>query len=94
VLTDELHNIQYLDEVRSSDLEGVRIIRKRLGYSNQTIKHTIGVIRGVIKYAKRMGYQVPEVEFPSISVPTGKLRYLSFEEEKQKWTPKTGQRLK
>ena len=30
-----------------------------------------------------MGYQVPEVEFPSIKIPKGKLRYLSFDEEKR-----------
>lgn len=74
---------RYLDELTSSDMERFRLEWQRKGYSNQTIKHIQGIVRGTLKYANRMGYQVPEVEFPSIKIPKGKLRYLSFDEEKR-----------
>lgn len=82
-LVTELQHVRFLDELTSSDLERLRLNRQRSGFSAQTVKHTIGVIRGAIKYAKRMGYQIPEVEYPTISVSKGKLRYLTFEEEKR-----------
>jgi len=74
---------RYLDELTSSDMERFRLEWQRKGYSNQTIKHIQGIVRGTLKYANRMGYQVPEVEFPTIKIPKGKLRYLSFDEEKR-----------
>ncbi|OIQ80257.1 tyrosine recombinase XerD [mine drainage metagenome] len=74
---------QYLDEITTQDLERLKMEQQQLGYSNQTIKHLFGVIRGTWKYARRMGYQVSELEFPKMRVDKGKLRYLSFEEEKR-----------
>lgn len=74
---------KFIDEITSSDLERIRLDRQQSGYSNQTIKHLMGVIRGTIKYMSRMGYRVTDIEYPKITLPRGKLRYLSFEEEKR-----------
>lgn len=82
-LRKHLKNIRYIDEVTTQEVERLKIEEQRQGYSNQTIKHLMGVVRGVWKYAKRMGYQVSDLEFPKIRVHNGKLRYLSFEEEKR-----------
>ena len=73
----------FIDELTSSDMERFRLDWQRKGLSNQTIKHVQGAVRGALKYAKRMGYRVPEIDFPSIKISKGKLRYLSFEEEKR-----------
>jgi integrase len=37
----------------------------------------------MIKYMRKLGYQVSEVEMPSIKLPKGRLRYLSTEEEQR-----------
>lgn len=73
----------YVDEITSQDLEKFKVAQQLYGYSNSTIRRLLGVIRGTVKYAKRIGYQVSDLEFPSIKVDTGKLRYLSVEEEKR-----------
>jgi integrase len=83
LVSEMLEKKRFLDEVTSGDLERIRIERQQAGYSNQTIKHIIGVVRGAVKYTARMGYQVPAIEYPKIVLPKGKLRYLSFEEEQR-----------
>jgi len=79
----EFKSITYLDELKTQHLERFKVDQQKYGYSNQTIKHLFGVIRGTWKYGKRLGYQVSDLEFPTIKVDKGKLRYLSFEEEKK-----------
>ena len=74
---------KYLDEITSFDLERVRLNRIQSGFSNQTIKHLFNVVRGTLKYMSRMGYRVSDVEYPKITLSKGKLRYLSFDEEKR-----------
>ena len=58
-------------------------IRKREGRKPQTIKHGVQFISAVMKHAKREGYNVADVEIPSISVKPTRLRYLSTEEEQR-----------
>jgi len=72
---------RHWDEIQSFDIERFRIDLRDKGYSDQTIKHVLGAIRGTYRHAKRLGYQVREIEFPSIKTTPGKLRYLSVEEE-------------
>jgi integrase len=74
---------RYLDELRSADLERLRLDHQQMGYANQTTRHMIGSLRGAIKYMARMGYQVPTVEYPKITHTKTRLRYLSFEEERR-----------
>ena len=76
-------DIPYLHLLKSRDVEKFKIDIEHKGYSNQTIKHAMNQIGGMIKYIKRMGYLVPEVELPSIKLPRGRLRYLSVEEEQR-----------
>lgn len=74
---------RYLDEVTSEDLERLKHKRFKDGYSAGTLKHTFNLFRGAWKYARRMGYQVSDFEFPEVKLPKYRLRYLSVEEEKQ-----------
>lgn len=73
----------YLDSITTNTLEQFKLFQQKHGYSNQTVKHLIGLIRGVWKYSKRLGYQVSDLEFPKMKVDKGRLRYLTFEEEKR-----------
>lgn len=83
LILDLLASKKYIDEITSSDLERIRLNRIQLGYSNQTIKHIFNAVRGTIKYMSRMGYRISDVEYPKITLSKGKLRYLSFDEEKR-----------
>lgn len=77
-----LKGITYLDQLADRDLELIKIRMENDGYSNQTIKHTMNALRGTVKYSKRLGYRVPDLEFPTIPVSLGRIRYLSVEEER------------
>jgi integrase len=57
--------------------------RKSEGRKPQTIKHGVQFISAVMKQAKREGYNVADVEVPTISVKPTRLRYLSKEEEQR-----------
>lgn len=57
--------------------------RRIEGRKPQTIKHGVQFISAVMKQAKREGYTIADVEFPTISVKATRLRYLSLEEEKR-----------
>lgn len=74
-------HVPYLHQLQSRDIERFKVEMEHKSYSNQTIKHALNQVGGTIKYAKRMGYQVPEVELPSIKLSKGRLRYLTVEEE-------------
>lgn len=76
-------HVTHLHELRSRDIEHFKVYLERKNYSNQSIKHALNQVGGTIKYAKRMGYQTPEVELPSIKLSKGRLRYLTIEEEKR-----------
>lgn len=72
-----------MHEVRSSDIDRWKNRLQSLGYSNQTILHSLGTLRRAHRLCRRLGHELAEVEFPSISLPKGKLRYLSIDEEKR-----------
>ena len=57
--------------------------RKSEGMKPRTIKHGVQFISAVMKQAKREGYNVADVEVPTISVKATRLRYLSLEEEQR-----------
>ena len=78
-----LSYIPHLHLLQSRDVERFKVDIERKAYSNQIIKHALNQIGGTIKYAKRMGYQVPEVEIPSVKLSRGRLRYLTVEEEQR-----------
>jgi len=70
-----------LDEVTNQDVEKFMRTRIEEGVSNSTIRHSFNLIRGTIKYGRKLGYQVPDIEFPSLKVVKHRLRYLSLIEE-------------
>lgn len=72
---------KHIDELRAQDLERFKRDRQAQGVTPQTIKHGFNLIRGAWKYAKKLGYQVGELEFPEIKLPKNPLRYLSDDEE-------------
>lgn len=73
----------YIDSITTQTVETFKQRQQQYGYSNQTIKHLLGAIRGTWSFAKRMGYQVSDLEFPKMKVDKGRLRYLNNEEEKR-----------
>lgn len=83
ILNRLLKTNRYVDELTSEDLERFRRDRTREGVGPQTIKHNVNTIRGAWKYARRMGYQVAQIEFPEVKLPKYRLRYLSSDEEKR-----------
>jgi len=74
---------RYLHELTSEDLERLKQMRQQAGYSAGTLKHTFNLIRGAWKHARRLGYQVSDLEFPEVKLPKYRLRYLSADEEKR-----------
>lgn len=70
-----------LDELNTHDLERFKRDRMDVGVSPQTIKHDFNLIRGAWKYARKLGYQVNDLEFPQVKIPKTPLRYLSDAEE-------------
>lgn len=74
---------KYLDELTAHDLERYKRSRLNEGVSPQTIKHGFILIRSAWKYARKLGFQVVDVEFPEIKLPKSSLRYLSDEEERR-----------
>lgn len=76
-------NLTYIHQVQTKEIEQFRLDMQTNGYSNQSIKHALNQIGGTIRYMKKLGYQVSDVEMPSIKLPKGRLRYLSYEEEQR-----------
>jgi len=72
-----------MHELTSHDLERLKLDRLAQGIAPQTIKHNLNLIRGAWKLARKLGFQVNELEFPQIRLPKSPLRYLSGEEERR-----------
>jgi integrase len=72
-----------LEELTSSDMERFKRDRETGGAAAQTVKHSLNLIRGAWKRARRLGYATSELEFPSVKLPKFRLRYLSEEEERR-----------
>ncbi len=74
---------KYIDEVTASDLERFKRDRFAEGVKEQTIKHNLDLIRCAWKLARKLGYQINELEFPTIKLSKSSLRYMSIEEERR-----------
>lgn len=70
-----------LAELSAHDLERFKRDRMEAGIAPQTIKHGFNLIRGAWKYARKLGYQAGDLEFPQVKVPKMPLRYLTDAEE-------------
>lgn len=74
---------RYLDSVSSEDVERLKRDREREGSSPATVRHLMNLLRGSWKHAKRLGYQVADLEFPAIKTTKHRLRYLTADEERR-----------
>lgn len=70
-----------ISAVTTSVLESVVKTRKLEGKADGTVLQTVGFLTRMVKWAKKNGYQVADIEPPKIRVKNGRLRYLSVEEE-------------
>ena len=91
--------LTYIHQIQTRDIEQYKNELQRQGLSNQTIKHALYPVGATIKYAKKMGYHVSDIEMPRIKLTKGRLRYLTHAEEQRlltainphreaKWMPK------
>lgn len=74
---------RYLDAVTSEDIERLKRDREREGAGPASIRHLMNLLRASWKHAKRLGYQVTDLDFPSIKIPKHRLRYLTSAEERR-----------
>lgn len=78
-----LRGSKRIDDLSSEDVDDFRRHRADSGASAQTIKHGIDLIRCAWKLAKRQGYRVSDLNFPSVKISKGRMRYLTVEEERK-----------
>ena len=76
-------HLDYIHEIKTKEIEAWRQSLQQEGLGNQSIKHAMNQVGATIKYMKKMGYLVSDIDMPKIRLPKGRLRYLSFEEETQ-----------
>lgn len=81
VLRRSLSMAKHLDELTSHDVERFKQKRISEGVGPEAIKYGLQVIKGTWKFAKKLGYQVSELEFPTVKIPKAPLRYLTSDEE-------------
>lgn len=74
---------KFIDELTSHDIERFKQVRTSEGVQAQTIKHGLYVVRAAWKFAKKLGFQVGDLEFPQIKLPRHPLRYLTDDEERR-----------
>ncbi|MGA7748902.1 MAG: site-specific integrase [Gallionella sp.] len=74
---------KHIDEITSRDLEKFKRGRIAEGVGAESIKYGLLVIRGTLKFAQQLGYQVSDITFPQIKLPKNSLRYLSDDEERR-----------
>jgi len=74
---------KFIDELTAHDLERFKRDRMNEGVKEQTIKHNLNLIRCAWKFARKLGYQVNDLEFPTIKLSKSSLRYLSTDEERR-----------
>jgi integrase len=72
-----------LDELTLHDLERFKKDRIAEGIGPQTLKHSLNLVRGAWKHARRLGYATSDLAFPQVKLPKSRLRYLSDDEERR-----------
>ena len=81
VLEKHLSHRAWLNDLTSEDLERFKQIRQAEQIAPQTIRHQLNLIRGTVKHANRLRYNVPALEYPKVQLTKHRLRFLSMEEE-------------
>ena len=67
----------YVDDIKNFHLTKFKSEREKAKIGAQTIKHNFQVIRSAITWAKNHGYEITDLEYPKITLPKHRLRYLS-----------------
>ena len=75
--------LDYIHQITTLEVDRYRQHLQSAGFANQTIKAALNQVGGTIKYMKKLGHQVADVEMPTIKLPKGRLRYLTDEEEQK-----------
>ena len=73
----------YIHQIQTKEIEQYKNDLHARGLSNSSIKHKLQHVGAAIKYVKKLGYQVADIEMPRIKVTKGRLRYLSHDEERR-----------
>lgn len=82
-IKEHLDTNRELEQLNARDIEKLIAIRHRKNHSNATIKKMLNFIRGLMAYAKKLGYKTQQLEYPTIRPDKHKLRYLTLDEEKK-----------
>lgn len=72
---------KHIDDLTAHDLERFKQARIAEGVGAEIIKYGLLLIKGTLKFAQKLGYQVNTLEFPSVKIPKVSLRYLTEQEE-------------
>jgi integrase len=72
-----------LDELTLHDLERFKREREAEGIGPQTLKHSLNLLSGAWKHARKLGYATSDLDFPQVKLPKYRLRFLSDEEERR-----------
>ena len=72
-----------ISDLTTTILEDIVEVRRNDGRKEGSIRQLIGHISRVIKWAKKNGFAVAEVELPKLKKANARLRYLSVEEEQR-----------
>jgi integrase len=83
IILEKIRGSKRLDDLTSDDIEDFRRWRVDKGATAQTVKHSLDLIRCAWKLAKRQGHRVSDLNFPSVKLPKGRMRYLTVEEERR-----------
>lgn len=74
---------RHLDTVTSDDIERLKRDRESEGVGPASVRHLMNLLRASWKHAKRLGYQVGDLDFPRIRTVKHRLRYLTADEERR-----------
>lgn len=78
-----LRGTDAITSLTSSMLEDFKHKRLAEKCSPQTIKHGLNLLLGAVRFAKRLEFDAPQLYAPTLKVSSGRLRYLSFDEERR-----------
>jgi integrase len=74
---------RFLDAIATDDIEKLKRDRENEGAGPASVRHLMNLLRGAWKLAKRLGYQVSDLDFPRIRTVKHRLRYLTADEERR-----------
>lgn len=80
-IVDSVSGDIYLDQLTVRDVDQIRTKLLKRENTLQSIKNVLAFLKAAIKHSRISGYQVPDMEMPTIKQSSGRLRYLSPQEE-------------